>query len=170
MYTYREATEAEFFKLGELMVKVYSQLEGFPNQEEQPDYYSTLRKVGKFTESPKAKLFVAVSDLGKIDGGLVYFGDMRYYGGGEESTKNQQAAAFRLLAVNPRIRGKGIGKKLIQCCIEQAKKDGHTVMVIHSTKSMIVAWKMYERMGFERFTEIDFKQGNLAVFGFRLIL
>ncbi|MDT7830741.1 GNAT family N-acetyltransferase [Flavobacteriaceae bacterium S356] len=170
MYEFREANSTEFESLGALMVKVYSQLEGFPSEEEQPDYYQRLREVGVFTSYPKAKLFVAVSEKGVVDGGVVYFGDMRFYGAGGEATINQNAAAFRLLAVNPEIRGKGLGKGLIDSCLEQAKKDGHRSMVIHSTKTMMVAWKMYERMGFRRFTEIDFVQEDLEVYGFRLKL
>jgi hypothetical protein len=35
---------------------------------------------------------------------------------------------------------------------------------------MQTAWAMYERLGFVRFPEIDFRQGNLEVFGFQLSL
>ena len=170
MYEYREANSNEFSELGELMVAVYSQLEDFPKQDEQPEYYERLRSIGEFTKAPKAKLFVAVSSEGKIDGGVAYFGDTRYYGAGGKATLTQKAGAFRLLAVNPEIRGKGLGKNLIWACIDQAKKDGHTSVVIHSTKAMMVAWRMYERMGFKRFTDIDFSQGELSVYGFRLVL
>ena len=76
---------------------------------------------------------------GKVDGGLVYFGDMKYYGAGGEATTSQNAAAFRLLAVNPETRGKGLGKLLIQHCINQAKIEGFEYLIIHSTKSMMTA-------------------------------
>lgn len=170
MYEFREANTDEFSSLGKLMIEVYSRLEGFPSEQEQPEYYQKLRNVGDFTLFPKVKLFVAVSDNGIVDGGVVYFGDMTYYGAGGEPTTSQDAAAFRLLAVNPRIRGKGLGKGLIDCCLEQARKEKHSHMVIHSTKTMMVAWKMYERMGFERFKQIDFLQDDLHVYGFRLVL
>jgi hypothetical protein len=35
---------------------------------------------------------------------------------------------------------------------------------------MQIAWKMYEGLGFQRAEELDFMQGNLPVFGFRLPL
>lgn len=41
-------------------------------------------------------------------------------------------------------------------------------MVIHTTKSMQLAWGMYERLGFKRALDLDFIQGELPVFGFRL--
>jgi GNAT superfamily N-acetyltransferase len=167
MYEIREARPSEYSQLGELMVEVYSQLDGFPKQDEIPEYYDSLRNVGEFTKSPKVKLIVAVSEKGIVDGGLVYFGDMRYYGAGEESTTSQIAGAFRLLAVNPKTRGQGIAKLLIEACVDQAKKEGFNQLLIHSTKYMMVAWKMYERLGFERFPEIDFKKSGVEVFGFR---
>ena len=152
------------------MVTVYSLLESFPKPDEIPGYYDLLKNVGEFTNQPRAKLFVAVSEQGSIDGGLVYFGDMTYYGAGGKSTTSQNAAAFRLLAVNPEVRGKGLGKLLIQASINQAKKEGFKHLVIHSTKSMMIAWKMYERMGFNRFKDIDFSQNDVPVYGFKLKL
>lgn len=170
MHKIREAKPEEFSILGDLMVLVYSQLDGFPKQNEIPGYYNLLKNVGDFTLQPKVKLFVAVSEQGKINGGLVYFGDMNYYGAGGKPTTSQKAAAFRLLAVNPETRGIGLGKFLINACIKQAKLEDQKYLVIHSTKSMMIAWNMYERMGFSRFPEIDFKQNNVSVYGFRLKL
>lgn len=167
MYEIREANPNEFSLLGELMVEVYSQLEGFPGPEENPGYYNTLRNVGEFAQKPKVKLIVAVSEKGQVDGGLVYFGDMRYYGAGGEATLKQKAGAFRLLAVNTNVHGKGLGKKLVQACIDQARSEGFEYLMIHSTKYMKIARKMYERMGFERFPEIDFVKSYVTVLGFR---
>ena len=170
MYQIREATPDEYTPLGELMVEVYSQLEGFPSPKEIPDYYDHLKNVGKLAKNPKTRLIVAVSNTGKIDGGVVYYGDMQYYGAGGESTTSQKSAAFRLLAVNPEIRGKGLGKQLINACFQQAREEGFQVVMIHSTKFMMVAWKMYERMGFVRFPGIDFEKNGVKVYGFKYIL
>ena len=37
-FTIREAKSEEFKAVGKLMVKVYSQLEGFPKKNDQPEY------------------------------------------------------------------------------------------------------------------------------------
>jgi GNAT superfamily N-acetyltransferase len=170
MYKIREASLSEYTQLGILMVDVYAQLKDFPSPSEIPDYYNSLRNVGDYAKSPKAKLFVAVSATGSIVGGLVYFGDMKYYGAGDESTHKQHAAAFRLLAVDPQTRGNGLAKLLIHACFKQARKEGFEQLLIHSTKFMMVAWKMYERMGFVRFPEIDFEKSGVQVYGFRYTL
>jgi GNAT superfamily N-acetyltransferase len=169
-FVVRNAKPAEFKKIGELMVQVYSQLEGFPSQSEQPDYYNMLSNIGELTNKPQTELLVAVSQDGTIGGGVVYFADMKYYGSGGTATLELNASGFRLLAVDPSTRGKGIGKLLTCECISKAKKDKKGKIVIHTTKAMKVAWKMYENLGFKRSEDLDFMQGELPVFGFRLIL
>jgi ribosomal protein S18 acetylase RimI-like enzyme len=80
------------------------------------------------------------------------------------------ASGFRLLAVSPSARGKGIGKLLTEACISKAITDGNSQLIIHTTMAMQTAWKMYEHRGFKRSEDLDFMQGTLAVYGFRLLL
>lgn len=169
-YIVREATLNEFPEIGELMVNVYSQLAGFPTKYEQPKYYKMLANIGSLTRSPKTKLLIAISSSGKIGGGVVYFGDMKYYGSGGTATREKNASGFRLLAVDTATRGKGVGRLLTKACIQMAKDEKQNQMIIHSTKAMQIAWKMYEKMGFKRSKDLDFMQEELPVFGFRLLL
>ncbi len=170
VYTIRNADPSEFFEIGKLMVQVYSQLEGFPKESEQPGYYKMLANVGELTNKPVTELLVAVSAEGKIAGAVVYFNDMKYYGSGGTATKEENAAGFRLLAVDPLARGHGIGKLLTNACIKKAKDKKLGQVIIHTTMAMKPAWNMYENMGFKRSKDLDFVQGELPVFGFRLLL
>ncbi len=169
-YIVRNANPDEFEEIGKLMVKVYSQLDGFPKAIEQPNYYKMLANIGELTKKPATELLVAVSNDGKIGGGLVYFSDMAYYGSGGTATQEKNASGFRLLAVDPTMRGQGLGKLLSKECIKKARQLKQNKVVIHSTMAMKIAWKMYEKLGFERSEDLDFMQGELAVFGFRLSL
>jgi len=169
-YTIRNANPSEFGEIGKLMVLVYSQLEGFPNKSEQPAYYQMLANIGELTKKPKTELLVAVSSSGKMAGGVVYFSDMAFYGSGGTATKEKNASGFRLLAVDPSTRGNGIGKLLTEECIRKARIHKNSQVVIHTTNSMQVAWKMYEKLGFKRSEDLDFMQEELPVFGFRLYL
>jgi GNAT superfamily N-acetyltransferase len=166
----RNAKPEEFEFIGNLMVQVYSQLEGFPSPTDQPKYYNTLANIGAFTQKPKVELLVAVANDNTIAGGVVYFGDMQYYGSGGIATKELNTAGFRLLAVDPATRGKGIGKLLTHECIRKAKEEKFAQMIIHSTKAMQTAWKMYEGIGFKRSADLDFMQEDFPVYGFRLAL
>jgi N-acetylglutamate synthase-like GNAT family acetyltransferase len=164
----RNATAEEFRYIGELMVTVYSQLEGFPKETDQPLYYKMLANVGDLTRKPETELLVAVTQENKIAGAVVYFGDIKYYGSGGMATQEKDAAGFRLLAVDPQTRGQGVGKLLTMACINKAKQNSnHKQVIIHTTKAMQTAWQMYETIGFERSEDLDFMQGDLAVYGFR---
>lgn len=166
-YELRNAKPEEFKVVGQLMVQVYSQLDGFPKPTEQPMYYKMLESVGELTNKPTVELIIAISSEGRIDGAVVYFGDMQYYGSGGTATKEINAGGFRLLAVNPNARGLGLGKLLTLKCIEKAKEMKLGQVVIHTTKAMQTAWAMYEKIGFKRSEDLDFMQGELPVFGFR---
>jgi len=169
-YTIRNAKLSEFDEIGKLMVEVYSLLEGFPKETEQPNYYKMLANIGELTNKPETELLVAVSSDNKIAGGVVYFSDMQYYGSGGTATKEQNASGFRLLAVDSLTRGKGIGKLLVNECIRKTKDKKLSQVIIHTTMAMQTAWKMYENIGFKRSEDLDFMQGELPVFGFRLFL
>ena len=168
--TIRNATPEEFMLIGQLMVRVYSRLEGFPKENEQPEYYKLLYNIGQFTSSPGTELLVALDADDNILGAVVYFNDMQYYGSGGIAVKQKNAAGFRLLAVDEVARGKGIGKLLTNECISRTRTKKLSQVIIHSTKAMQTAWAMYERMGFKRSEDLDFMQGQLPVYGFRLHL
>jgi ribosomal protein S18 acetylase RimI-like enzyme len=169
-YTVRNAKPGEYEEIGKILVNVYSRLDGFPKPSEQPDYYKLLSNIGEFINKPETELLVAVSSDGKIAGCVVYFGDMKYYGSGGTATAEQNTSGFRLLAVDHEARGTGAGKLLTNECIRKAKEKKHSQVVIHSTMAMQTAWKMYEKLGFLRSEDLDFMQGELPVYGFRLAL
>lgn len=149
-YTVRNAMPAGFEEIGKLMVNVYSQLEGFPKEAEQPNYYKMLANIGEFTNKPGAELLVTVSSGNKIARAVVYFNYMQYYSSGGTATKEQNAARFRLLAVDPLTRGQGIGKVLTTECLQKTKDKNIPKLIIHTTLAMQTAWKMYENLGFKR--------------------
>ncbi|MCE7996885.1 MAG: GNAT family N-acetyltransferase [Roseivirga sp.] len=169
-YTIREARATEFEAIGQLMVDVYSQLEGFPTPQDQPEYYERLKNIGTFIQKPKVKLLAAMASTGEIGGAVVYFGEMVNYGSGGIATQEENTAAFRLLAVAKSARGQSLGKRLSLACIELAREQGLGQMIIHTTHAMQPAWKMYEKMGFHRSEDLDFLMQGFPVVGFRLVL
>lgn len=167
-YIIRNAFPSEFEEIGRLLIRVYSQLEGFPKENEQPNYYKMLANIGNFTNHSETEILAAVDENNTILGAVVFFNDMQYYGSGGSATQEKNAAGFRLLGVDPNARGKGIGKLLTQECIKKATENNQNQLIIHSTLAMKTAWKMYENLGFKRSEDLDFMQGELPVFGFRL--
>ncbi len=168
--TIRPVRPEEFAALGELMVGVYSTLDGFPTPAEQPRYYEMLADIGRLGDKPSTCVLVAVADDGRLVGGIVYFDDMAQYGSGGTATAARNAAGIRLLGVDPQFRGSGAGKALAQACIQRARERGHSQVILHTTQAMTVAWRLYVKLGFARSEDLDFMQGDLPVFGFRLQL
>jgi GNAT superfamily N-acetyltransferase len=169
-FTIRDIRRDEHATLGGLMVRVYSSLDGFPTPLEQPRYYQLLANIGQFTERAGARVLVAVTAQEELAGGVVYFGDMAQYGSGGIAATVADASGIRLLAVDPRFRGAGVGKALTAECIRLARDAGHAQVILHTTAAMRTAWTMYERMGFARAEELDFLQEGFPVYGFRLRL
>lgn len=168
--TIREVRREEFEPLGQLMVDVYSRLEGFPKPHEQPRYFEMLADIGMFSNRKNAKVLVALTPDDELLGGVVYFGDMTEYGSGGTATSEPNASGIRLLAVSPSARGMGVGKALTDRCIQLAREKDHRCVVLHTTQAMKVAWGMYEKLGFRRAEDLDFMQEALQVYGFRLPL
>jgi GNAT superfamily N-acetyltransferase len=168
-FAIRAARPEEYPALGQLLVRVYGQLDGFPKPHEQPKYYEMLENIGNLALKPDTQLLVAAAG-DRILGGLVYFSDMAQYGSGGTATREKNASGFRLLGVAPEARGMGVAKALVEQCIAMARERGHAQVVIHTTGAMQVAWKLYEARGFKRSEDLDFMQGDLQVYGFRLRL
>ena len=47
------------------------------------------------------------------------------------------------------VRGLGLGKKLVSCLLERAKKDGYKEAYLETHNSMKSATQLYEKLGFE---------------------
>lgn len=168
--TIRDAQPEEYAALGALTAARFAALEGFPSPEEQPEYYATLRDVTLRVTHPSVRNLVAMrGDI--VLGGVTFVGDMAHYGApGGNAHHEQHAAGMRLLAVAPEASGQGIGRALTLECIRLARASGQATLILHSTRAMPAAWKLYESLGFQRATDLDFMQGTLLVEGFRLPL
>ncbi|HEX8209315.1 MAG TPA: GNAT family N-acetyltransferase [Longimicrobium sp.] len=78
---------------------------------------------------------------------------------------------LRLLAVAPTARGAGLGQALVDECVRRARESGARELGLHTSESLRAAVRMYERMGFERAPEYDFRPpGAELVMAYRLPL
>ena len=68
-------------------------------------------------------------------------------------------AHVRMLGVAPEARGRGIGKLLMEACIDESRKAGKTLLTLNTTERMKVAQAMYESMGFTRAEDEVFPDG-----------
>ena len=108
----REVKRSEQGMLGEFMVEVYSNIEGFPAPAELPDYYKMLANAGRLNDEQDFKVLVAETVDEQIAGGIVYCSNMAKYGSGGTATQEKHASGIRLLCVDPRFRRSGVGRTL----------------------------------------------------------
>jgi ribosomal protein S18 acetylase RimI-like enzyme len=62
-----------------------------------------------------------------------------------------------MLAVDPSIQGRGVGRALVMACLDRARDRGRPGVFLHSTPEMVVAHHLYDSLGFERALDRDWR-------------
>lgn len=78
-------------------------------------------------------------------------------------------AIIRMLVVDPMARGQGVGGRLTSECINRAKRDGASLISLHTSPVMEVALAMYLRLGFRLLRQVPDRFGvPYGVYGLAL--
>ena len=76
---------------------------------------------------------------------------------------------FRMLAVAPAARGRGIGEALVRHCVALSKAAGDRGMVLSTMDLMTGAHRIYERVGFHRVPDEDWSPDDgVCLMAFRM--
>ncbi len=121
-----------------------------------PPIWAGYRKLllATLNEEGPVERIVAVLDNVIVGSVLLYPANESSYPGMKDSIGWPEV---RSLAVAPAMRGQGIGTALMEECERRARHAGATVLGLHTTDMMQTAMRMYERMGFVRVPELDFR-------------
>jgi ribosomal protein S18 acetylase RimI-like enzyme len=138
------ATPEDYSRIAELTVGVYRD-EGFGNE-------AYLVQLADVTGRARhAELLVARDRGGDVVGSVALALDGEF---GEVLTSPDEAG-FRMLVVDPAVRGRGVGELLVRACLDRARAAGKTRMVLSTDARMHAAHRLYERLGFTRLPERD---------------
>lgn len=76
---------------------------------------------------------------------------------------------FRMLAVHPDGRGRGIGRALMDTVLDRARTEGYRGIALSTLESMRTAHHLYERLGFRRAPHRDWRpDGRMPLWVFEL--
>lgn len=138
----RAARETELAEIGAMTAEIYGG-EGLAG----PEYVEVLRDARSRWEAPATALLVAHDDgTDGVLGVVVYAGP----GSPWQDVAVEGEAEFRMLAVQPAARGRGVGENLVSACVERARGEGLPRLVLSTGPEMLAAHRLYDRMGFRR--------------------
>jgi ribosomal protein S18 acetylase RimI-like enzyme len=133
----REAREDEFPEVTAITLEAYAEFEAQLSQEWWRYYRRDLAAVA---ERAKQGRYLVAVEAGTLVGAVAL-------------VAQNGTPWIRTLAVLPAARGKGIGRRLTEVCIEAARAAGAEAIGLNTTFLMPVAKAMYERMGFQQVGE-----------------
>jgi ribosomal protein S18 acetylase RimI-like enzyme len=142
--TIRPARPDELDAVGELTVRAY--LADGPISEKYTAILADAR-----SRSRAAELLVAVDAEDRIVGTIT----IALPGGEFADIARDGELEFRMLAVDPDARRRGLGEALVRMVIDRARSLGLPRVVLSSQQNMTGAHRIYERFGFRRHPDRD---------------
>jgi predicted N-acetyltransferase YhbS len=120
-------------------------------------YIDNSRSIGERWD--EAEVLVAESGV-RIAGTITFDADASREGLGLP----QGWAGFRTLAVHPDMRGRGLGRLLVDQSLKKARRCGARTVGIHTASFMKAACDLYEKSGFLRCPEHDLLASDILTF------
>jgi ribosomal protein S18 acetylase RimI-like enzyme len=151
----REAKAEELDEVEQLVKTAYSEFQPLMPEAAWNRWMDNIRET---VQAPDGVLLVAERQ-GGIEGAVKFYPDARQAHQGQWPAG---AASIRLLAVSPASRGRGVGVKLTQACLDRARELKTPTIFLYTGTFMAAARHIYEKLGFKRAREFDGNPGPIA--------
>ena len=112
-------------------------------------YEAKLADAGR--RAREAELLVAVDD-GQVLGTVTWCPPSSPW---RELATRPDQAEFRMLSVATAGRGRGVGRALVEACLDRARAAGMREVLLSSLPQMTAAHALYREFGFVRAPELD---------------
>jgi len=152
---YREGTFHDKDKLNELGKIAYGQFKNElteENWEKMNNYLSSVNSYSDLLEQSKCFICENTDEIV----GMAYLVSK----GNPTDIFHKDWCYIRMVGVDPKFSGKGIGKKLTQMCIDYAKENDEQFIALHTSEFMNSARHIYEKIGFKAIKELDLRYGK----------
>jgi ribosomal protein S18 acetylase RimI-like enzyme len=147
--------------LGEVLVAAFRSLaQPMPDPE---GYERDLRDVWRRAQTTCQ--LVAVAAAGEVVGGGSYDDGP---GSPYSQDLGESESGMRMLGVDARHQGEGIGRALAVACLEQARAQGRTRLRLYTATWMPAAQHLYEALGFYRVPERDMASVGMLAYAIDL--
>ncbi len=147
----RPARPDEYAEVGKLTVEAYIGDGLLPE-----GHFYTVELVDAEGRAQNSTLLVAVESDDHVLGTVTFCRP----GSPEAEVARPGEAEFRMLAVAPAARGRGVGEALVRACLDLGRDHGDTAVVLSTQAAMRSAHRIYERFGFTRLSERDWRPVN----------
>lgn len=151
-YRIRQATTEDAAAVNRVCVEAYQEYEAAIGRTNWAQLRMILSRAAELSVS--GELLLAEDDGGVL-GVVLYIAPGMAEGIGIPG----EWAYIQTLAVSPKSRGRGVGKRLTQECVNRAIRDNAEAIALATSGIMTVALPMYERMGFQRQAELEPRYG-----------
>jgi ribosomal protein S18 acetylase RimI-like enzyme len=147
----REARPEDYEEAGRVTALAYRDFA--PGDD--PHWQDYLRRIADVASRAEVTtVLVAVGDR-RVLGSATIELDQKVPGSDPERVLPPDEANLRMLGVDPTEQGRGVGRALVEACIDLARSRGKRMLTLSTTKLMTAAQALYERMGFEATPERD---------------
>jgi len=155
-YQYRIATDQDMDGLQKLGLNAYGQFKDIFTEENWIRLHTFLTSENTYPDLlSKSVCFVCEKSRDII--GMAFFISK----GNPTDIFHTDWSYIRMVGVHTDFSGKGIGKQLMQKCIDRARETGENVIALHTSEFMHAARHIYENMGFKRDKELERRLGKM---------
>jgi ribosomal protein S18 acetylase RimI-like enzyme len=121
-----------------------------------PDY---LARVADVRTRVDHALILGAFDGERILGTVTLELTGRIPGGHPRPPLGPDQATVRMFGVHPDAQGRGVARRLMEACLDEARRAGKRLLTLDTTEAMVPAQRLYESMGFRRGEDLVWDDG-----------
>ncbi|MGO4151930.1 GNAT family N-acetyltransferase [Cupriavidus sp. YAF13] len=159
-FHYRLATVQDWGDIAAVTQQAYGQYE-LEIMEDCRESFQQGMKAVLAASTSEMEWWVAETDHG-ISGAVLFCHPGATLQALDGSTITLALPEARLLAVSPQARGLGLGRTLMQVCIQRARDIGAGALLVRTMPEMKSANQLCQQMGFVKRTEAGARSGPMA--------